>query len=483
MCAAVGRQLGCEHVMSFDMGGTTAKLGTIDHGEPIVTASYEVDTINAKRNSGLPLNILAIELLEIGAGGGSLADTRMGLITVGPQSAGAVPGPICYRAGGTRPTITDANLVLGYLNAGYFNGGAMTLDREAAAAGIEAAIAKPLGLSVAGAAWGIHAIANSNMERAMRVISVERGRDPRHYALVAFGGAGPLHACRLARAIGIRTVIVPFAAGVGSAVGLLVADHKVDAGTTRMVRLDGNARAAIAATLADLEQRTRRTAAELALGKDVALARSAHMRYAGQGYDIRVALPAGDVDAGYEERMREAFHEAYRREYGFVDRDATVEVTDWYVVATVVAARSRPIGGDVAASGGSAVIGERDAYFPELGGMAPSKVVDRYRMTVDDEIEGPCLVEEREFDHRHPPWRRRQGRPAGSSGDRHRVRGRAMPTDPHSPGRPGHPDGRVERADLDRRRDERRAQAHGVLRGGARGRGFLHRPVRSAKGV
>ena len=120
MCAAVGRQLGCEHVMSFDMGGTTAKLGTIDHGEPIVTASYEVDTINAKRNSGLPLNILAIELLEIGAGGGSLADTRMGLITVGPQSAGAVPGPICYRAGGTRPTITDANLVLGYLNAGLF---------------------------------------------------------------------------------------------------------------------------------------------------------------------------------------------------------------------------------------------------------------------------------------------------------------------------------------------------------------------------
>src|SRR6266852_7475094 len=146
MCAEVGRQLGYDHVMSFDMGGTTAKLGIIDNGEPIVTATYEVDTINSKRNSGLPLNVLAIELLEIGSGGGSIADTKMGLITVGPQSAGAVPGPICYGRGGTRPTITDANLVLGYLNADYFNGGAMTLDRAGAAAGIDAAIAKPLGL-------------------------------------------------------------------------------------------------------------------------------------------------------------------------------------------------------------------------------------------------------------------------------------------------------------------------------------------------
>jgi N-methylhydantoinase A len=166
MCAEVGRQLGYDHVMSFDMGGTTAKLGIIDNGEPMVTASYEVDTINAKKNSGLPLNVLAIQLLEIGSGGGSIADTKMGLIAVGPQSAGAVPGPICYGTGGTRPTLTDANLVLGYLNPEYFNGGAMTLDVGAAAAGIETVIAKPLGLPLTGGAWGIHSIANSNMERA-----------------------------------------------------------------------------------------------------------------------------------------------------------------------------------------------------------------------------------------------------------------------------------------------------------------------------
>ncbi|TMJ33471.1 MAG: hypothetical protein E6G96_04640 [Alphaproteobacteria bacterium] len=181
----------------------------------MVTATYEVDTINSRKNSGLPLNVLAIELLEIGAGGGSIADSKMGLITVGPQSAGAVPGPVCYGAGGTRSTVTDANLLLGYLNADYFNGGAMTLDCAAAAAAVEAAIAKPLGLSLTAAAWGIHSIANSNMERAMRVVSIERGRDPREHVLVAFGGAGPVHACRLARALGIPKVIVPFAAGVG----------------------------------------------------------------------------------------------------------------------------------------------------------------------------------------------------------------------------------------------------------------------------
>jgi N-methylhydantoinase A len=397
MCAEVGRQLGYEHVMSFDMGGTTAKLGTIDHGEPVVTAAYEVDTINAKKNSGLPLNILAIELLEIGAGGGSIADTRMGLITVGPQSAGAVPGPICYRRGGTRPTITDANLVLGYLNADYFNGGAMTLDRTGAAAGIEAIIARPLDLPLTAAAWGIHSIANSNMERAMRVVSVERGRDPRQYVLVAFGGAGPLHACRLARAMGIPRVVVPFAAGVGSAVGLLVADHKVDAGATRMVKLDGNAQREIAAILGELEQRARQEVARLALGTDVTVSRSAYMRYSGQGYDIRVALPAGPIDGDYENKMREAFYATYRREYGFVDPDAPVETTDWYVVCSLTNAHSdAAVSGDSDRPSGSAVTGERDAYFPECGGMVASKVVDRYRMKADDEIEGPCLVEERE---------------------------------------------------------------------------------------
>jgi N-methylhydantoinase A len=382
--------------MSFDMGGTTAKLGLIDNGEPMVTASYEVDTINAKKNSGLPLNVLAIQLLEIGSGGGSIADTKMGLIAVGPQSAGAVPGPICYGRGGTRPTLTDANLVLGYLDPDYFNGGAMTLDVAGAAAGIEIAIAKPLGLPLTGAAWGIHSIANSNMERAMRVISIERGRDPRGYVLVAFGGAGPLHACRLARAVGIPTVVVPFAAGVGSAIGLLVADHKVDAGATRVIRLDGAARSEIAAILNDLEQRARTELARLKLGDRPAISRTAYMRYCGQGYDVQVALPSGSIDDAYEKKMRQAFHGTYRREYGFVDPDAAVEATDWYVIAAISNARSG-INHDAGANeSGPPIVGERAAYFPECGGMTTSEVINRYRMKPGDAFEGPCLVEERE---------------------------------------------------------------------------------------
>ena len=178
MCAVVGRDAGFDHVMTFDMGGTTAKLGAIDDGEPAIVSTFEVDAVQYKKGSGLPLNISAVELLEIGAGGGSIARTDMGLISVGPESAGADPGPMCYGAGGERPTITDANLVLGYLNPEYFNGGAMALDPVAAAKGIEAHIARPLGLTVQEAAWGIHSVANSNMERAMRVVSIERGRDP-----------------------------------------------------------------------------------------------------------------------------------------------------------------------------------------------------------------------------------------------------------------------------------------------------------------
>jgi N-methylhydantoinase A len=398
MCAEIGRHLGCDHVMSFDMGGTTAKLGTIDDSEPTVTAAYEVDTINAKKNSGLPLNVLAIELLEIGAGGGSIADTKMGLITVGPQSAGALPGPICYGRGGMRPTISDANLLLGYLNADYFNGGAMPLDRTGAAAGVDAAIAKPLGLPLSEAAWGIHSVANSNMERAMRVISVERGRDPRHYVLVAFGGAGPLHACRLARAMGIPKVVVPFAAGVGSAIGLLVADHKVDAGATRKIKLDGHAQGEIAAVLNELEGRARRELARLELGSRPSISRSAYMRHSGQGYDIRVALPSGPVDAAYEGKMRAAFYDTYGREYGFVDPDAPIEATDWYVVASLANARpNQPMVAEACTAGsGPAAIGARAAYFPECGGMVRANVIDRYRMKADDAFEGPCVVEERE---------------------------------------------------------------------------------------
>jgi len=396
MCAEVGRDEGFGDVLTFDMGGTTAKLGAIDGGKAAITPTFEVDTVNYTRGSGLPLNITAIELLEIGAGGGSLARADGGLIAIGPQSAGAVPGPVCYGRGGTQPTITDANVVLGYLDPGYFNGGAMSLDVGGAREAIHSAIGAPLGLGVDEAAWGVHSVANANMERAMRIVSLERGRDPRHYALVAFGGAGPLHACRLAHALHIPRVIVPYAAGVGSAIGLLVADHKVDAAITRVTPLNDGATDLVTEMFFELERRASAQLTSLHSDGSAALARSAWMRHVGQGYEIRVDLPSGPVDANYVAAMRDAFLAAYQREYGYTDMDAGIEVTDWYVVGTVRGARGK-ISVDTSGSPTERRSpGKRLAYFPELGGKVECRVVDRYAMRPGVTITGPALIEERE---------------------------------------------------------------------------------------
>jgi N-methylhydantoinase A len=397
MCAHVGREEGCAHVMTFDMGGTTAKLGAIDDGIPAVASSFEVDAVHSRKGSGLPLSIMAIDLLEIGAGGGSIARTAMGLIRVGPDSAGAEPGPICYGRGGTQPTITDANLLLGYLNPGFFNGGAMRLEIAQAAEILEREIAKPLGLTLQGAAWGVHSIANANMERAMRIVSIERGRDPRRYALVAFGGAGPLHACRLARAMEIPRVIVPRGAGVGSALGLLVADKKVDQGLTRVMRLNETAPEAIAGLFAILEARVTAEARKMDPDGPLRLERSASMRYAGQGYELRVDLPDGPIGPDYAARGLAAFHAAYQREYGYSDPDTPVDAIDWFAVSTSVGSRADAgIRLHGYRSGGNPVVGHRRAYFPEAGGMIDTAVVDRYALTEGHRIPGPALVEERE---------------------------------------------------------------------------------------
>jgi N-methylhydantoinase A len=321
----------------------------------------------------------------------------MGLIAVGPDSAGAEPGPVCYGRGSTEPTVTDANLVLGYLNPYYFNGGAQRLDRGAAAEAITRGIARPLGLSLEQAAWGVHSVANANMERAMRIVSVERGRDPRRYALVAFGGAGPLHAGRLARALEIPRVIVPRGAGVGSALGLLTAERKVDLGITRVMRLDPGKDEALRAAFAELEARVTAEARRMGGKGDVAVLRSASMRYVGQGYELRVDLPSGPIGAGYAAAALRVFHDAYLREYGYNNPNASVEATDWYAVAILSGTRAgagfRLDGGTEA---GDPVVSERLAFFPEAGGMTPTRIVDRYAFAPGDAIAGPALLEERE---------------------------------------------------------------------------------------
>jgi N-methylhydantoinase A len=275
-------------------------------------------------------------------------------------------------------------LVLGYLNPDYFNGGAMRLDGEAAAEALIRDVVAPLGLSLHQAAWGIHSVANANMERAMRVVSIERGRDPRRYALVAFGGAGPLHAARLARALGIPRVIVPCGAGVGSALGLLAAEHKVDASLTRVLRLEEDACDMIAAIFAEMEAR---------MPDDVrAISRAASMHYVGQGFEIRVELPDDITDVA---AIREAFFARYRQEYGYVDRETPIEATDWAVVATISAAPTAMLALPSRARTRMRST-TRPAYFPEAGGMVETPVFDRGSIGSDAPIQGPLLIEEPE---------------------------------------------------------------------------------------
>jgi N-methylhydantoinase A len=397
MCAEIGRELGITQILTFDMGGTTAKLGAIDNGQPAVSPTFEVDMVRFLKGSGLPLNISSIELLEIGAGGGSIAATEMGLIKVGPQSAGSVPGPMCYGKGGTHPTVTDANVVLGYIDPNNFNGGAIKLDAEASHRGIGELVAKPLGLSVGRAAWGVHAMVNSSMERALRIVSIERGRDPRAYAMVAFGGAGPIHAARLARQVGIRRVIVPFGAGVGSAVGLLKARPKVDVSLTRILPVSKESQRDILHIRSELRGRIGSELESMGSSVDeVQWMFAAYMRYRGQGHDIRVQLPADPGAADFVETMVRLFHEAYQRNYGYCEKDSAVEASEWHLSAERTLAPSDTPSESPTPRPSSYMSRKRLAYFPEDGDYRHVEVVSRAEIQTTDRIHGPAVIEERE---------------------------------------------------------------------------------------
>jgi N-methylhydantoinase A len=398
LCGVIGREEGLDRVLTFDMGGTTAKLGAIDGGEPAIAPAFEVDQVRYRKGSGLPISVPAVELLEIGAGGGSLAHTDMGLIKVGPESAGADPGPVCYARGGAKATVTDANVVLGYINPDYFNGGAMRLDAEAAADAVARQIGDPLDLSPGEAAWGVHTMANANMERAMRIVSVERGRDPRKYGLVAFGGAGPLHAARLARALGIPKIIIPYGAGVGSAIGMLEANAKLDASLTRVLALTGGAERPIGDIYRQLEARVGADLERLGHALRPSITRFAYLRYAGQGHEIRVDLPEFPIGPDYVGQIVARFEEAYQKKYGYRQPGAVVEAVDWYIVASVANASAGEHRADSwqAKAFGTFRRGTRKAYFPELGGYAECAVIERGALPVGEAISGPAIIEEAE---------------------------------------------------------------------------------------
>ena len=281
-------------LVAFDMGGTTAKLSLVDGGEPLTAYSFEAARQRRfVEGSGLPIRISTIELIEIGAGGGSIAHVdEIGLLKVGPNSAGSLPGPASYGLGGVEATVTDADFILGYLNPDYFAGGSMKIDLEAARVAL-GLLAERVGLSMIEVAWGIHDIVNENMASAARVHIAERGRDPRDYTLLCTGGAGPVHAHSVAEKIGLRRVVCPPSAGVASALGLLVAPARVDRVATIGIRLDRGDLRELEVAFRRLEDETRAilSASGISLGA-ATFQRLADGRFLGQGFDLVVTLPA-----------------------------------------------------------------------------------------------------------------------------------------------------------------------------------------------
>ena len=393
--AALARRLGEPGIITFDMGGTTAKAGLIERGEVIRAEAIEVGggVMAGSRllvGAGYMLKLPAIDLAEVGAGGGSICRLdAAGAPKVGPHSAGAAPGPVCYGRGGVSPTITDCNLVLGYLDAGGLAGGALRLDRDAAHAAIQRDLASPLGVTVEEAAFGMLRLASATMMRAIRAVSVERGRDPRQFALLAFGGNGPLFAAGIARELGIARVIVPPLPGVFSAFGLLVADTEHHASQSARVRLDR----ADPAWIADIMNTLTRTGAEQ-LARDGftpsrrSFQRSAQARYFGQSSEIDVALPDGAVSPAL---IADLFGAEHERIYGFrAPAGEAVELISLSVMARGLPDQPRlPTRIPPSASRAPAT---RQAWFPEEGWIETA-VLDRADL-VGKPYHGPLIIQE-----------------------------------------------------------------------------------------
>jgi N-methylhydantoinase A len=402
--SAIGAAAGVEDLLAFDMGGTTAKLCMISGGAPLVTHEFEVDRkYRLLPGSGLPVKVPVTDMIEIGVGGGSIARIdALGLLTVGPDSAGSEPGPVCYGRGGTEPTVTDADLVLGYLDPAYFLGGGMTLDAEAAREAVRSKIAGPLGVNVEEAAWGIHTSVNEDMANAARVHAVERGKDPAKLPMFTFGGAGPVHGVGVARALGAPEVVAPPAAGVLSAAGFLTAPLAFDFVRSARAAVLDLSWEQVEALFAEMEAEGAELLEKSGVdGAKVTHRRVAEMRYSGQGYEIRVPVENGN----WPESLIDAFTETYRKLYRRTGPDVAIEVLNWRVVSTGPAPEvTLKLSGTVA--GGEARKGSRAAYFPASGGYVDTAVFDRYRLKPGDSLEGPAIVEERESTVVVPPGAR-----------------------------------------------------------------------------
>ena len=395
--ALFGALAGKPDVISFDMGGTTAKACMIENGRAEIAPLMEAARVHRfTKGSGLPIKSPVIEMIEIGAGGGSIAAIdEVGLLKVGPHSAGSDPGPACYGMGGAKPTVTDANLVLGYYDPTFFLGGRMTLDLDAARRAV-GTVAGPLGMSIEQAALGIHKVVVESMAAAARVHLVEKGNDPRHYAMVGFGGAGPAHAANVARVMGVTEVIIPPASGAASALGFLAAPLSFDG--VRSLRIefrDGFDSDAVNALLDELEAEGRRHLLAAGIsGTEITVERSADMRLVGQMHDISVPLPAGSLASAGLPAIREAFVKAYSARYTSVFEGARIEAVNFRVRCAgpvpVLSLSGAAGGGDTT----KRIKGMRTAWFED--GSHEATVYDRYALQPGDVIDGPAIIEERE---------------------------------------------------------------------------------------
>lgn len=395
--AYFSRRLNIDKVMAFDMGGTTAKICLVDDGEPMRTDEFEAARVyRFARGSGLPLKVPSIELIEIGAGGGSIARVdETGLLKVGPDSASAAPGPACYGIGGTLPTVTDADLCLGYLDADFFLGGEMKLDRQKALEAIETHIAKPLGISTTRAAWGIHEVVNSNMARSAKIHCLEKGVDPRSFTMIAFGGAGPVHAYRVASMLGINRVMFPVRAGIMSALGFLAAPPSFELVRAFRGILEESNVPAIEQVFAEMRVEGLRLLESAGVApNEVDIRREIGIRYLNQTFALNVRVPDPADGLGMVAAIQERFTNEFRTRYHRENRGVALEILSLRSIATgsrpEVHFRSEPGRGQ----GTPSPKGARQVFFPGDAGYLKCPVYDR--QTVTQSITGPAVIEERE---------------------------------------------------------------------------------------
>ena len=408
--AFIAQLTGYDNLLALDIGGTTAKIALVNEGRPKIAEQFEVGSsavanVTTQRGQGYPVLTPVISLVEIGAGGGSIAHVDPGgALTVGPQSAGADPGPACYGKGGSDPTLTDANVVLGRINPDFFLGGEARLDSELATKAMREKAAEPAGLSVIEAAKSVIDIANAKMTSALYFVSVEQGIDPRDYVLVPSGGAGPMQAVDIARALGARTVLVPPTPGLNSAVGLLATDLKHETVRTYMREMLAADTENLRSVLAEMEADTRALHREQGVSEaDTVIVRQFDMSYVGQSFQLRIPVPE-QIDADTGRRLSEAFHARHAETYGFANEGEATLLVNLRVIGIGKVERPKlrelPLASDPVTR---ALKGTRPVYFAETGGMGPVEIYDRTLLLAGDRFEGPAIVEQMDTTTVVPP--------------------------------------------------------------------------------